>query len=285
MKPTAKAALWMLLALSQFMLMAVAGRELTASLAISQILFVRSLIGLVIIVGILHWRGSWSSVHRGQLGWHGLRNSCHFIAQFGWFYGLAMIPLAEVFAIEFTVPVWTGILAVLCLGERMTLPRLSSIVLGLLGMLIILRPGFEQIAGPAWVVLGSAVFFGITHTTTRKLTADNSAIAIVFFMVLVQAILSSIPAAIQWQQPSPLAWFWLVVVALSALLAHWSMATALSHADLGVVIPMDFLRLPLIALVGYWFYQESIDLFLLFGAGLMLLGNVYNIRAETKRIA
>ncbi|CAH0992684.1 Riboflavin transporter [Sinobacterium norvegicum] len=279
-----KAALWMLLALSQFMLMAVAGRELTANLPISQILFVRSLIGLLIIASILTYARAWPQLHRGQLGWHILRNSSHFAAQYGWFFGLSMIPLAEVFAIEFTVPIWTAILAVLLLGEKMTPPRLVAVGLGFIGMLVILRPGIEIISPAAFAVLISAVFFGLTHTITRKLTADNSALAILFFMVLVQGTLSSIPAMMQWQSVESLDGFWLLVVACTALLAHFSMTKALVYADVTVVVPMDFLRLPLIAIIGYIFYQESIDIYLLVGGLIMLSGNFYSMRAESKKM-
>lgn len=278
-RPVVRATFWMSGTLASFMAMAVGGRELSAGMGTFEILFFRSLTGLVIIGAVLLKR-------RRRMVWsrsipvHVIRNLAHFGGQFGWFYGLAFIPLAEVFAIEFTVPVWTALLAALILKERLTLPRVAAVGLGILGMLIILRPGFSVVTPAALAVLGGAVCYALSHTLTRRLAQVDTPVMILFYMTLIQLPLGFVPALPDWVTPAPAMWPWLLVVGVTALSGHYCMARAFVLADATVVVPMDFLRLPFIALVGYLFYGESIDGFLLGGALVMLAGNVINIRAE-----
>lgn len=266
-------------ALLSFMAMAIGGRELSTELGTFEILFFRSLIGLF-IVGALLTQSGWRQIFSKHLGLHAVRNLAHFGGQFGWFYGIALIPLAEVFAIEFTVPVWTAILAPLLLSERLTRGRITAIVLGFIGMLIILRPGIAVINPAALAVLGGAIGYALSHTLTRRLALADTPLCILFYMTIIQLPLGLIPALTDWVTPSMLMWPWLLVVGVTALSAHYCMARALAIADATVVVPMDFLRLPLIALVGFLFYAEALNWFVLGGAVVMLVGNLINIRAE-----
>ncbi len=274
---------WMGGALVSFMAMAIGGRELSAELGTFQILFFRSLIGLLVITALLSGRG-WDQACTGRLGLHAVRNLAHFGGQFGWFYGLAFIPLAEVFAIEFTTPIWTAIWATLLLGERMSGPRVAAIAFGSAGLLLILRPGLQGLHPAALAVLASALAYALSHTLTRSLARQDSPLAILFYMTVMQLPLGLLPALTQWSNPSPAMWPWLALVGLTALSAHYCMARALALADATVVVPMDFLRLPLIALVGAIFYGEPLQPFVLAGASLMLLGNWINLSAERRRV-
>lgn len=277
------AAIWMLGALLSFMAMAVAGRELSSELSTFQILFFRSLIGLVVVSALLGHSG-WRQVRTRRPVLHLVRNLAHFGGQFGWFYGLAFIPLAEVFAIEFTVPIWTAILAALLLGERITGPRVAAITLGMLGLLIILRPGPQGVQPAALAVLAGAVGYALAHTLTRRLAQGDTPLCILFYMTVIQLPLSLVPTLAAWVTPSAALWPWLLVVGISALSAHYCLTSALSLADATVVVPMDFLRLPLIAVVGALLYQEALDPLVLLGAAVMLLGNWINLSAEGRRI-
>jgi drug/metabolite transporter (DMT)-like permease len=276
-----RAALWMMGALASFVIMAIGGRELAAELGTFQILFFRSLIGLIVIGGVI-WRQDRRLIFTQQIGVHLLRNIAHYGGQWGWFYGLGLIPLAEVFALEFTVPVWTAILAALLLGERLTRARLAAIGFGMVGMLLILRPGVDVVQLAALAVLGAAICYGLAHTFTKKLTRTDSALTILFYMTVIQLPLGLIPSLVGWVTPSPILWPWLLAVGLTALTAHYCMTRALTLADATVVVPMDFLRLPLIAVVGFLFYGESLAWSILAGASMMLLGNLINIRAERR---
>ena len=272
----------MLAALSGFSLLAIAVKELTDSLTVAQILFYRNLIALLIISTIIFYKDP-SDFRTRNFKQHALRNTAHFLGQYGWIYGIAFIPLAEVFALEFTTPIWTAIIAVFFLREKLNTPRLISIFFGFAGVLVILRPGIEVIHPAALAVLLGAVGYGLTHVLTKWLSRSDSPLTIVFYMTLVQLPLALLFSLTDWQWPTGLMWFWLMLIALCGLFAHFAMSKALLYADANVVVPIDYLRLPLIMLIGYWIYNEGVDLYLLLGAMMMLTGNLVGLTAEKRK--
>jgi len=276
---TWKAALWMGGALVSFMAMAISGRELSQELGTFQILFFRSIVSLAVISALLT-RSGWGQIKTRRVKQHLLRNLTHFGGQFGWFYAIALIPLADVFAIEFTMPVWTAIFAALFLNERLTPPRIFAVVMGLIGMALILRPGAGLISPGAIAMVLGAICFALANTATKSLTGTETPLAIIFYMVVIQLPMALVPSLIHWQTPSPATWPWLLLVGSTALSAHYCVARAFQHADATVVVPMDFLRLPLIAVVGALFYNEPLDGFIIAGAVVMCIGNGVSIRAE-----
>ena len=268
--------------LVSFMAMAIGGRQLADQLNTFQILFFRSIVGLVII-SILLWRSNWRQVLTKNIRVHALRNIAHFGGQFGWFYGIAFIPLAEVFALEFTVPVWTAVLATVLLGEHITRARVTAIAFGLIGVLLILRPGLAVIRFASLAVLGGAFCYALSHTLTRKLALVDSPLAILFYMTLIQLPMGFVTSIFEWTTPAFANLPWILVVGVAALSGHYCMARALAIADAIVVVPLDFLRLPLIAGVGALFYSEPLDWLVLAGGVIMFTGNLINIRAEERR--
>ena len=269
--------------LVSFMAMAIGGRELSAHLSTFQILFFRSVIGFL-IVGFFLWCSNWRQIITKHLRVHVLRNISHFGGQFGWFYGIAFIPLAEVFALEFTVPVWTAVLATLLLKEQVTRARVSAIVFGVLGVFLILRPGLAVISPAALAVLGSAFCYALSHTLTRRLALADTPLTILFYMTVIQLPLGLVTSIFDWTTPSLAMLPWIIVVGVAALSGHYCMARALAIADAIVVVPMDFLRLPLIAAVGFLFYGESLNWLVLAGGVVMFTGNFLNIQGEKKRV-
>lgn len=248
----------------------------------AEILFFRSLVGLIVMSAVVLVRGA-RRIKTRQFKKHVARNLTHFLGQYGWIYGIAFIPLAEVFALEFTVPVWAAIAAAVLLKERITGPRIVTIVLGLVGVMVILRPTMEVIHPAALVVLASAMAFGFSHTLTRSIVCEDSAFSVIFYMCLIQLPIALVLSLHNWVMPQGLMWFWLLIIGLAAMSAHYTLSQALSLADTMVVIPMDFLRLPFIMLVGWYFYNEGLDGFVLLGAAIMLLGNYTNVKQERAR--
>jgi len=276
--PAVRAALWMSGALVSFMSMAISGRELAAELTTFQILFFRSLVGLV-VVAILLQRSGWTQVETRMFGTHLVRNLAHFGGQYGWFYGLAFIPLTEVFAIEFTVPIWTAILATIFLGERMNRMRALAVAVGFVGVLVILRPGVAIVSPGALAVLGGALGYAASHVFTKRLSSTETPLAILFYMTVIQLPLGLVPALPGWVWPSAASWPWVVVVATTALSAHYCLARAFRLADASVVVPMDFLRLPLIAIVGFVFYDEALQVWVLVGAVIVFAAAWLNLKS------
>lgn len=276
------AGLWMSGALLSFLSMAIAGRELYAELNTFQILFFRSVIGLVIISLILSKFG-WHQIKTDKLGLHLVRNISHYFGQFGWFFAISIIPLAQVFAIEFTIPIWTAMLAPFLLGERLTGARALVIAIGFAGILTILRPGMIPIEIGALSALMAAVGYALSHTLTKKLTRTDTPLAVIFYMTIMQLPMGAVPSFYDWTTPSQAMWPWLVLVGATALSAHYCMARALAHADAMVVIPMDFLRLPLVAFLGLFLYGEALDPWVLGGAVIIFGAITINILTERRQ--
>ena len=288
---TLRAVAWMVLALACFCLLAIASRELTASLATLEILFWRSLLGFLLIAGLLIKVGGLASVPMETriLGWHLLRNSAHFSGQCAWLIAIAALPLAEVFALEFTTPLWAALLAALFMGESLNRGRWISLLLGLVGVLIILRPGAEVINPASLIMLAGAIGFGISVIATRRLTQllrgnSHSFLVILLYMTAMQGLFALIPIASQLRVPESADWLWLVIAAITALAAHYCLSRALSLADSAVVMPMDYLRLPLIMLLAWWLYGETVSVFLVIGAALIIGGNAAGLYLETRRL-
>src|SRR3979411_693777 len=135
-----RAALWMAGWLALMLIMAIAGRETTRELNVFQIMEIRSILGFLMLYPLIRANGGFAAMKTSRPLQHIGRNLIHYAAQLGWFFALTLIPLGQVVSIEFTMPIWTAILAASFLGERMTVSKISAIVLGLVGVIIIVRP-------------------------------------------------------------------------------------------------------------------------------------------------
>ncbi len=277
--------LWMTGALLSFSTMALSIRGLAGTLSIFEILTLRSAGALVILGLLVLWRPALRSGMRPRrMGLNLLRNGIHFVAQYCWALGVTLLPLATAFALEFTMPVWLAIVAVFLLGEKLTPSRIGVVALGFLGALVILRPGMEAFNPAALLTLGAALGFSLFNALTKKLTATEGTFGIVFWMNALQLPMGlagsdpAFPLAIElWQLPS------VIGIGVAGLSAHYCLTNAFRAGDATLVMPIDFLRVPLIALVGWWFFGESLDLFVLVGGAIMLAGILWNLRAEAKR--
>lgn len=272
-----KATFWMSGTLVSFSLMAIAARELSGEIGTFQILFFRSLIGLLVISLIIFGLKRQQLFSTGRLKQHICRNLFHFAGQYGWFLGITLLPLAEVFALEFTVPFWTLIIAVLFLREQFIFRKLFAVLLGLTGVYIIVQPGSEVFNEASLIVLASAIFYAVAHSTTKALSSTEKPLTILFFMCLLQLPVSLVFSVMNWHNPDITHWFWLTIISLTALTAHYCMTSAMQCAEVTTVITLDFLRLPLISMVGMVLYNEGFDLALIIGGLLMLLGNLINL--------
>ena len=281
--PALRAALWMSGWLALMLIMPVAGREAAREIDLIQVMEMRSIIGFFMLYPLIHRAGGLSIVRTRRIWLHVARNFVHYLAQYGWLVAILLIPLAQVVSIEFTMPIWTAILAVTFLGERMDAWKNIAVVLGLVGVLIIVRPGVGEVSLGQMVALATAVGFGISITMVKSLTRTESALTVMFWMVVIQSAIGLLPAITVWQWPSALTWAWVVLIAFCGTFSHYCMTRALHFADATLVVPMDFLRVPLSALVGWLVYTERIDLLTAAGAALILLGNLLNLKSGGAR--
>lgn len=282
----ARASLWMGLWILCTLSMTLAARELSRELPVVEIMALRSFMAAAAITPFILWsRGRVLATRRSGL--HFLRNLSHFAAQFFWFAAVALIPLAEVVSIEFTMPIWIAILAALLLGEQLTGRRLLAIGLGFAGVLIILRPGVAKIDAGAFAALAAAIGFSLSVTLVKKLTGSEGVLTILAHMFWTQAVLAALLAVILWLLPGDLfAWSWpsarlypfIALMGIVGSAGHYCLTQATAAVDATVVAPLDFVRVPLTALMGYALYGEALTVYLFIGAALILVGNLMNSR-------
>ncbi len=276
------AALWMAGWLALMLIVAIAGREGMRELNVFQLMEVRSILGLCMLYPLIRINGGFSVVKTARVHVHIARNLIHYGAQLGWFFALTLIPIGQVVAIEFTMPIWTAILAATFLGERMTSWKIAAIVLGIVGVIIIVRPATGEINPGQLIALAAAVGFGISIAMVKSLTRTEQTLAIIFWMLVVQSAAGFFPALYVWKWPPTYVWGWVVVIAFCGTFSHYCMARAMLHADATVVIPMDFLRVPLTATAGWLIYSERLDMFTVLGAALILTGNLLNLKPNSR---
>ncbi|MFL6967931.1 DMT family transporter [Pseudomonas alvandae] len=274
-------ALWMIASLLSFIGMAVASRELSTFMSIFEILFFRSFIGLIIISPVIYKQRA-QLQQTLNLGMQIGRNAVHFAGQYAWTVGVASLPLVKVFALEFTTPIWVSLLAFLFLKERISSARVLAAIGGFVGVLVVLRPGIDSIDVAALIVLLAAMGYATSIIMVKKLTLTSSPTIIVIWMVLLQLPLGFGLSLAQWRTPNLECIPWILLLGVTGLSAHFAMAKALSVMDASIAIPIDFFRVPLIAVVGFFLYNESLEIWVLVGALIIFVSNYLTFRVEQK---
>lgn len=276
-----KAALWMCGAIASFVLMAIAGREVQTQLNTFELMFWRSLVGFAIVAAILTAKGQVAQVRTQHWGLHAVRNVFHFAGQNLWFYGLIMIPLSQLVALEFTMPIWVMLMAPLLLGESLTARRVMITLVGFVGVLVVAQPGIQPLGLGHLAGVLAAVGFAVNLIFTRKIMRHDGVLVVLFWMTASQGVMALVLAlAFGFTWPDATLWPWLLIVALTGLSAHFSLTTALGLAPALLVAPMEFARLPIMALVGMWLYSESLDAMVFLGAAIIFAANLLNLRAN-----
>jgi drug/metabolite transporter (DMT)-like permease len=282
-----QAAFWMLGAIFSFTTMAIAGRELGAGFDTFEIMLYRSAIGLMIVLVLIYATGTFHQIGIREWRTHLIRNVFHFTGQNLWFYAVTVIPLAQVFALEFTSPLWVILLSPFLLGERLTLIRVIAALMGFIGILIVARPDIGSLHPGILAAASCALFFALTYVFTKRLTRTESIAAIMLYLSGLQLIFGLISAgydgdiALPNITDLPL----LGLVAACGLLAHFCITKALTIAPATIVAPLDFVRLPIIAIAAMIIYNEAIDIWVFVGASIIFAGNYLNIWVETRKRA
>lgn len=272
-----RSTLWMIGALTSFCLMAVGARELNGQISVFQILFFRSIVGLLVLLPIILLSKRRGFLFPKRLNLHVVRNLFHFAGQYGWFLGIGLLPLATVFAIEFTVPFWTIIISYLFLKESITVKKIIAVLLGILGVIVIVQPSLEVAHYGSLIVLGAAICYAFSHVATKSLSNTEHPLTIIFMMCLIQAPLGLLLFIEGWTTPVGVEWLWLTIIGLTALSAHYCMTKAMQYTEVTFVVTMDMFRLPLISLIGVLLYAEHFSVALIIGMLLIVAGNSVNI--------
>ena len=280
-----KATVWMIGAMFSFSLMAVSGRELATNLNTFEIMLFRSIIGFLIVLAIGYFAKTLAEIKWDRLGLHLFRNLAHFSGQNLWFLAVASIPFSQLFALEFSTPVWVALLAPLFLGEVLTKQRVLAVILGFAGVLIVARPDINQFDFAIVAAVACAICFAGSMMATKSLTSDQSITCILFWLTLMQLAMGLVATVFTGTItfPEGINIFWIVIVGIGGLTAHFCITNALALAPAIVVIPLDFMRLPLISVIGFLAYGEAFELPILVGAGVIFIAILLNLKVEKQR--
>ena len=263
-----------------FTAMGIAARELhLTGYSTPNIMVWRSGIGLILATAIILLFANISDFGTRQKRGHLIRNCVHFVGQYSWFYALGLLPLVLVTSLNATVPLWGAILAILYLKEKVTLQRVIVILLAFAGVLVILRPGEMEIHHAAVVSLIGAMGYAGSMILAKKLTLQDSAMTVVFWMMLIQLPMSIGFSLLvgEWIWPSWGDVLPIIVVGATGVLAHFAMATGMHMADATIAMPVTYIQFPLVAALGFMLYSEVPSIYTGIGTVLIIAANWYNI--------
>ena len=275
-------ALWMVGAAASLVVMALLIRFLTPKYNVLELIFLRSVVNLCLMIPWIA-RNGLASIKTERLTLHGLRNALLYTGNVAWFFAVTMVTLAELSALQFTMPIFTVVMAVIVLGERVDLPRIGVIVAGFAGTLIILRPDAITPGIGPFLVLTAALFYSASFVATKRLSATESGNRVVFYMSLFILVFSAVPAAFVWLTPDlgdlPL----IVGLGVAGYSTHYCVTRSMAAADASFVVPFDFLRLPMSAAAGIVLFAEPLSVTTAIGAVVIFCAAYYNTWREERR--
>lgn len=265
---------WMLVTTLMFVCVTGVVRYLGSDIPATVAAFIRYSVGLVMVAPFL-LRAPAAVFRPGALGLFAVRGLFHGAAVTLWFYAMARIPIAEVTAIGYTAPIFVTIGAALFLGEKMYLRRISAIVIGFAGVLLILRPGFQEISLGQLAQLGAAPMFAASFLLAKRFTASVSPGVIVFMLSLFCTLALAPGAILEWRDPTWREIGWLTLTAALATAGHYTLTRAFEAAPITVTQPVGFLQLVWATALGVVAFGEPVDPFVLAGGGIIVAAATY----------
>jgi len=257
-----------------FSVMHASVRHLTSDLHPFEVAFFRNGLALLFFIPIIA-RSRGILLKTNHLKWHLLRSIFNVVAMLIFFYALSITPLATVQALSFTAPLFTTVLAVFILGERVRLRRWAAIVLGFTGVLIIIRPGIQPVELGTLLVLCSASIWALTMVVIKRLSNTDSPLTITAYVTIFLTIMSLIPALLVWKTPVGTQWSWLFFAAVTGTLAQLCLAKAFAYADTTIVLPIDFAKIIWGSALGFVFFGEYVSAYTWIGAVVIFAGALY----------
>jgi|TARA_B110000261_G_scaffold24592_1_gene26561 drug/metabolite transporter (DMT)-like permease len=278
---------WMLLTGLLFVSVTGIVRHLGSDMPAAQAAFIRYAFGTLLVLPIVYRllkKSSYRLPSLAQYKLYALRGMAHGVAVMLWFYAMARIPIAEVTAIGYTSPIFTTIGAAVFLGEVFHVRRIAAIVIAFIGAMIILRPGFQTIELGALSQLLAAPFFAASFLLAKKLTGTRSPEEIVV-MLSIGCTVVLLPVALwQWQTPTTIELFWLLLTAVFATVGHYTLTRAFACAPLTATQPISFLQLVWASLLGYFVFGESLDPWVILGGGVIVASVTYIFHRESAAV-
>lgn len=273
----------MALAAAMFVCMHAMIRELGANRDLHpfEIAFFRCFLGLFVLAPLLI-RQRFQPLRTENLKLHFLRGVVNSVAMLMFFYGLSITPLAEATALGFTAPLFATLMAMLFLGEVVRVRRWVAILIGFVGTLVIVRPGFAEVGLGPLLVLGATVVWSVALTIIKFLTRTDSSVTITVYASVFLSPFTLIAALFVWRWPTPEEMVWLLLIATFGTIAQTSMNQSLKMADASVVLPVDFTKLIWAAFIGFLIFEELPGLYTWIGGAMIFISTTYIAVRESR---
>ncbi len=281
--PPVRAALWMVGAALFFSGLSALIRQLGQEMHPFEVAFFRNLFGFLFMVPWV-MRIGFGVLHTKRLGMYTWRSLLSLASMLAWFSALPLMPFEQAVALSFTAPLFATMGAALILGETVRARRWSATVVGFLGVLVIVRPGFGDGLGigATLTILSSMISAGLT-LIVKDLSRTEPSDAVVTYMVLLLTPMSLLPAAFVWHWPLLEQWPWLVAMGVLGSLGHMCLMRSFALADASAVMPYDYTRMLFATLIGYLAFAEVPDLWTWVGAAAIAASAIYIAHRETVR--
>ncbi len=250
------------------------GKWLLVDYSLSQFVFLRSVFGALIMLTLAHRLGGLRSLRTQRIGWHLLRAALATGAMFGFFYGLARIPLVDAFAIGFTAPLFTTALAPL-LGDRVGLRRWAAVLFGFAGALVVLRPGAGMLSWASIAVLAASFFYACMAILARKLADTESSYALSTYSLIGPMLVAAVLLPGQWTPPTTTGWLGFALAGVFSACAWIGLVGGYRRAPPALLAPFEYTALIWGTLGGYFIWGEVPDRWVLIGAGMIAASGLF----------
>jgi drug/metabolite transporter (DMT)-like permease len=258
------------------------GKWLLDDYALAQFIFLRSVFGALAVLVITVFTVGLPALRTRRPGWHLLRTVISTGTLFGFFYGVANVPLVDVITIAFAAPLVLTALSAPLLNEHVGWRRWVAVIAGFIGVMITMRPGAGIFHPASFAVLGSAVLFAITNITTRKLTKTETSQALSFYILFGPMLLSSPIAADNWRPPLAFDWVLFAIAGTLAALAWLALTAAFRRAPPVILVPFEYTAIIWSAAAGYFVWNEVPTSATWIGAAIIAASGLYIFVRETR---
>lgn len=230
----------------------------------------------------------WRGLMPKRLVFHALRSIFLMAATGFFFWGLRYLPIADTLSIFFVEPLVITLLSPWLLGESVGTKRWVAVVIGFLGTLVIIRPGFQTFNPGVVMALASGVSIAIYLLMTRKVAGEQPAMVTTFHTSLFGAVIASVAVVWLWVPPTPPQWGLMVTLAAIAVTGHFLIVRAYDHAEASLLAPLAYTEIIMATVGGWWFFGDFPDRWTFVGVGILIACAIYislgeRLRAEDER--
>ena len=276
-----KAAVCMTIAMAFFATMGIFIRLSSETLHTLEIVFFRNALALVFFFPFIAKNGL-AVLNSKRKKLYGARALINVTGMAAGFAALTMIPLAEATALSFTNVIFGSIIATIFLKAHLSINRLGTIFIGIIGVLVIVRPGWVEFNFGTVLIIIAAVCWGASVVIVKELSRTDSVASIVAWFGIQLSILSFPFACLMWSWPSIYDYFWLIMMGILGTLGHLALTKGLKKIDAVVAFPLEFTRLVWAGFFGYFLFSDTPDIWTWIGAGIILFSTMSFLYWESK---